>query len=235
MDAYYRKVQEKVLVQRDIICSLLRDPRIIGDYYEAIVRDWVREMVSSAFVVGRGVVLAGDGRASKECDIIIYSAAEYGPLFVSGDIVVVSPESVRAVIQVKGTVSLDNLGDAISSLSAVNALRPGIWKFIVGFKTNVEYQNLVAMCAESKIVNGIFVFSSSARDEKENIWLQLQKLLGILKSITAPGMYQKSDAGHYVALEAKGGDSFEGVPFPEEPGEPPLPSETVPYTPPPAC
>lgn len=215
METYYRKVQEKVLVQRDIICSLLRDPRIIGDYYEAIVRDWVREIVSGAFVVGRGVVLAADGRASKECDIIIYSAAEYGPLFVSGDIVVVSPESVRAVIQVKGTVSLDNLGDAVSSLSSVDILRPGIWKFIVGFKTNVEYQELVSLCAESRIANGIFIFSSSARDEKEDISLQLQKLWGILQSITAPGMYQKSDAGAYVVLEAKGKESFEGVSFPD--------------------
>ena len=215
MDTYYRKVQEKVLVQRDIICSLLKDPRIIGDYYEAIVRDWIREMVSGAFAVGRGVVLAADGRASRECDIIVYSAVEYGPLFVSDDIVVVSPEAVRAVIQVKGTVSLDNLGEAISSLSAVDALRPGIWKFIVGFKTNVAYQNLVTLCAESKSVNGVFVFASSARDEKEDISLQLQKLAGILRSITAPGMYQKSDAGRYVILEAKGQEHFDGIPFPE--------------------
>lgn len=216
MDAYYRKVQEKVLVQRDIICSLLKDPRIIGDYYEAIVRDWVREMISGAFAVGRGVVLAPDGRASRECDIIIYSATEYGPLFVSGDIVVVSPEAVRAVIQVKGTVSLDNMGDAVSSLSSVDVLRPGIWKFIVGFKTNVAYQNLVTLCADSSKVNGIFVFASSARDEKEDISLQLRKLAGIIKSITAPGMYQKSDAGRYVALEAKGHEHFDGVPFPED-------------------
>jgi hypothetical protein len=43
MEQYYRKVQEKVMVQRDVINSLLKDPRIIGDYYEAIVRDAVRE------------------------------------------------------------------------------------------------------------------------------------------------------------------------------------------------
>jgi hypothetical protein len=215
MEQYYRKVQEKVMVQRDIICSLLKDPRIIGDYYEAIVRDAVKEAVSKSFDVGRGVVLAADGRASKECDIIIYSAAEYGPLFVSGDIVVVSPESVRCVIQVKGTVSLDNMGDSIGNLAAVNALRPGIWKFIVGFKTNVDYQSLVNLCTQSRTVNGLFVFSSSAKNETEDISLQWQKLVGILKSITAPGMYQTNDAGRYVAMEISGRDTFQGVPFPE--------------------
>jgi len=163
MEQYYRKVQEMVLVQRDIICSLLKDPRIIGDYYEAIVRDAIKGAVSRSFDVGRGVVLAPDGRSSKECDIIIYSAAEYGPLFTSGDIVVVSPEAVRCVIQVKGTVSLDNMGDSIGNLSAVDALRPGIWKVIVGFKTNVNYQSLVQMCAKSHVVNGIFVFPVQPR------------------------------------------------------------------------
>ncbi len=213
MDKYYRKVQEMVLVQRDIICSLLKDPRIIGDYYEAIVRDAVKEAVSRSFDVGRGVVLAADGRASKECDIIIYSAAEYGPLFISGDIVVVSPEAVRCVIQVKGTVNLDNMGDSIANLAAIDKLRPGIWKLIVGFKTNVDYQSLVQLCAQSRMVNGIFVFSSNAKNETEDISLQWQKMVGIIKSITAPGMYQTNDAGHYVALETSGRDTFEGVPF----------------------
>ena len=32
MEQYYRKVQDKVMVQRDVINALLKDPRIIGDY-----------------------------------------------------------------------------------------------------------------------------------------------------------------------------------------------------------
>ncbi|MCL1885990.1 MAG: hypothetical protein FWF98_04470 [Dehalococcoidia bacterium] len=215
MEQYYRKVQDKVMVQRDVINALLKDPRIIGDYYEAIVRDAVRESVSSSFAVGRGVVLADDGRASRECDIIIYNTVEYGTLFSSGDIVVVSPESVRCVIQVKGTVNQDNLGDAIQSLDAVDKLRTGIWKFIVGFKTNVEYQTLVELCAQSRSVNGIFVFSSICKHEQEDISLQMQKLVGVLKSITAPEMYQTNDAGKYLTLEVSGRNSFHGVPFSE--------------------
>jgi len=215
MEQYYRKVQDKVMVQRDVINALLKDPRIIGDYYEAIVRDAVREAVSASFAVGRGVVLAGDGCASRECDIIIYNTVEYGPLFSSGDIVVVSPESVRCVIQVKGTVNQDNLGDAIQSLISVDRLRSGIWKFIVGFKTNVEYQSLVESCAQSKSVNGVFVFSSSYKQENEDISLQMQKLVGVLKSITSPKIYQTNDAGKYLTLEVSGRDSFQGVPFPE--------------------
>jgi len=216
MEKYYKNVQEKVLVQRDIIRSLLKDPQIIGDYYEAIIRDAIGESISASFAVKRGVILSDTGETSRECDIIVYSAAEYGPLFLSENIVVVNPEAVRIVIQVKGTLNVENLKDAIENLEHVNRLRTGIWKIIVGLKTTVPYEGLVNMCAQSGCVNGVFAFSTSQRYEKELISLQMEKFVGLLKSITAPGMYQRSDAGDYVALEATGVDKFEGVPFPSE-------------------
>jgi len=216
MEEYYKNVQQKVLVQRDIIRSLLKDPQIIGDYYEAIIRDAIKESIPSSFAVRRGVILSETGETSRECDIIIYNKSEYGPLFMSGDIVVLKPEAVRAVIQVKGTLNLENFKDAIANMAAVNNLRKGIWKLIVGLKTTVPYEGLVNMCAQSCCANGIFAFSTSQRYEKELISLQMGKFVGLLKSITAPGMYQRSDAGDYVALEASGRDKFEGVPFVDE-------------------
>ena len=213
MESYYKNVQQKVLVQRDIIRSLLKDPQIIGDYYEAIIRDAIKESISASFAIRRGVILSETGETSRECDIIIYNAAEYGPLFLSGDIVVLKPEAVRVVIQVKGTLNLENFKDAIANLAAVNKLRKGIWKLIVGMRTTIPYEGLVNMCAQSNCVNGVFAFSTTQRYEKELISLQMQKFVGLLKSITAPGMYQRSDAGEYVALEASGVDKFEGVPF----------------------
>ncbi len=216
MEKYYKNVQEKLLVQRDIIRSLLRDPQIIGDYYEAIIRDAIRESIPSSFAVRRGVILSEAGETSRECDIIVYSAVEYGPLFLSENIAVVNPEAVRIVVQVKGTLNVENLKDAIENLEYVNRLRTGIWKLIVGLKTTVPYEGLVNMCAQSRCINGVFAFSTSQRHEKELISLQMEKFVGLLKSITAPGMYQRSDAGDYVALEATGVDKFAGVPFPSE-------------------
>ncbi|UCG54512.1 MAG: hypothetical protein JSV32_08030 [Dehalococcoidia bacterium] len=216
MNKYYRNVQERLLVQRDIIRSLLKDPQIIGDYYEAIIRDAIRESISESFAVRRGVILSVTGETSRECDIIVYSAAEYGPLFLSENIVVVNPEAVRIVIQVKGTLNVENLKDAIDNLQYVNRLRKGIWKLVVGLKTTVPYEGLVNMCAQSRCVNGVFAFSTSQRYEKELIFSQMEKFVGLLKSITAPGMYQRSDAGNYVALETTGLDKFAGIPFVEE-------------------
>ncbi len=216
MEKYYRNIQGRLLVQRDIIRSLLKDPQIIGDYYEAIIRDAIRESISDSFAVRRGVILSDTGETSRECDIIVYSAAEYGPLFLSENIVVVNPEAVRIVIQVKGTLNVENLKDAIDNLQYVNRLRKGIWKLVVGLKTTVPYEGLVNMCAQSRCVNGVFVFSTSQRYEKELIYTQMEKFVGLLKSITAPGMYQRSDAGEYVALETTDVDKFAGIPFVEE-------------------
>ncbi len=216
MENYYKNVQEKLMVQRDIIRSLLKDPQIIGDYYEAIIRDAIRESIPESFAVRRGVILSDMGETSRECDIIVYSAAEYGPLFLSENIVVVNPDAVRIVIQVKGTLNVENLKDAIDNLESVNRLRAGIWKLVVGLKTTVPYDGLVNMCAQSRCVNGVFAFSTSQRFEKEVISTQMEKFVGLLKSMTAPGMYQRSDAGDYVALETTGVDKFAGVPFVEE-------------------
>lgn len=201
MQQYYKKIQDKVLVQRDIIKSLVKDQRVIGDYYEAIIRDVIRENVSEAFAVGRGVVLSKEGKTSHECDVIVYNTVEYGPLFKSGEIVVITPEAVRCVVEVKGTLTNSHLSDAVKNLSSVNELRSGIWKLIVGFNTNINYQSLINRCVQSKTINGIFIFNSTCKNEKEDISLQMQKFVGLLKEITLPTVHQRCDAGNYVALE----------------------------------
>jgi hypothetical protein len=215
MQQYYWNVQKKILVQRDIIRSLLKDPKVIGDYYEAIIMEAVRESISQYFSARRGVIISANGQSSRECDIIVYSAAEYGPLFLSGDIVVINPEAVRCVIQVKGTLNHENLQEAVKNLASVDKLRPGIWKLIVGFNTSMIYNDLVKVCADSKTVNGIFALSSTNKYEKEDITSQMQHFVELLKLIAAPTMYQTKDAGDYVALKTSGEGRIEGVPFPD--------------------
>ncbi|NLL89511.1 MAG: hypothetical protein GX226_00145 [Dehalococcoidales bacterium] len=215
MQQYYWNVQKKILVQRDIIRSLLKDPKVIGDYYEAIIMEGVRESISQYFSARRGVIISADGQSSRECDIIVYSAAEYGPLFLSGDIVVINPEAVRCVIQVKGTLNRENLNEAIKNLNSVNRLRPGIWKIIIGYNTGLLYNDLIKVCAESRCVNGVFVLSTTNKHEKEDIDSQMQNFVELLKMITAPAMYQTKDAGDYVALKVSGEGRIQGVPFPD--------------------
>ncbi len=128
---------------------------------------------------------------------------------------VINPEAVRCVIQVKGTLNHENLQEAVKNLASVDKLRPGIWKLIVGFNTGLIYNDLVKVCADSRNVNGIFVLSSTNKFEKEDINSQMQNFVELLKLIAAPTMYQTKDAGDYVAIKTSGEGRIEGVPFPD--------------------
>lgn len=95
----------------------------LGKYKERLLADIIKSYIPKKFEVGNGFVLfvheATDERKSKagfddlnmgsfivsrECDLIIYDSANVPVIFRDGEFVVVRPESVRAVVEVKGTL-----------------------------------------------------------------------------------------------------------------------------------
>jgi hypothetical protein len=52
---------------------------------------------------------------SRECDILVYDVMRYPVVFRDGDFVIIRPEAVRAVIEVKGSLSLQETRDALAS------------------------------------------------------------------------------------------------------------------------
>ena len=151
---------------------------------------------------------------SRECDIIVFNAVEYGPLFRSGDILVVTPEAVRCVIEVKGTLRRETILDAVKNLSSVDSLRKGIWKFLIGFQTQENYEKIVKWCVQTRAVNGVFVFDSTSTSETQDISLQMENFVGLLKEITLPAAHHRCDAGDYLVLNVTGPGNFNAEPFP---------------------
>ena len=98
--------------------------KLSGDVYEIELRRVISELFSS-YKVGYGVVYKDAESRSNEQDIIIY---EGQPLFESGSLIVVSPEAVKAVIQVKGyIVSPKNDFKYIeSNINSVKKIKPNI-------------------------------------------------------------------------------------------------------------
>ncbi|MFC1980327.1 DUF6602 domain-containing protein, partial [Chloroflexota bacterium] len=198
MDEYYRKIQDKLLIQMGIIDNLLKKQhtRIPSDYYEAIVRDIVRENVPKSFSVSRGIVLNKDGDYSEECDLILYDSAGYDTWFQSGEIVVVSPEAVRVVIEIKRTLNSRKVNEAINPLSLINGLRGGIFKFIVGFNITKQYvySDLRELCIQSRVVNRMFAFNSGRLEDKVIIDSEMKKFLEVIKQITSTQISSGLDA-----------------------------------------
>ena len=191
MDEYYRKIQDKLLIQKDMIDALLKNQNtgVRSDYYEAIIRDLIRENVPKAFSVSRGIILNKEGQNSEECDLILYESSSFDTWFQSGEIVVVSPEAVRAVIEVKRTLSHRSISDAISNLEHVDNLRSGIFKFVVGFSTNTPYDDLVQKCIQSKMVNSMFVFDTHKAQDKKTIESEMKRFIEIVKQITSTSFF----------------------------------------------
>lgn len=95
----------------------------IGRYKEKLLSKTISEYIPKNFEVGTGFVLfptepepntinnpdfdqlnMGAHILSKQCDIIVYDSNEFPIVFRDDDFVVVRPESVKSIIEVKGSI-----------------------------------------------------------------------------------------------------------------------------------
>jgi Domain of unknown function (DUF6602) len=106
----------------------------LGRYKERLLSKIIAEYVPNDYEVGTGFVLfvhdATEDRAakpgfdrnnmgsfsiSKQCDIIVYDSSRIPVVFRDDDFVVVRPESVKAVIEVKGTANPKEIAGVLRS------------------------------------------------------------------------------------------------------------------------
>lgn len=106
----------------------------LGRYKENLLAKVITDFIPKRFEVGTGFVLfvheateeraqksgfdamnMGSHSISKQCDIIVYDSAEIPVVFRDGDFVVVRPDSVRAVIEVKGSASPHEIKSTLES------------------------------------------------------------------------------------------------------------------------
>jgi len=105
-----------------------------GRYKERLLADVIREFLPRTVEVGTGFVLFPHAdvnppggfqfhdplnqsaySVSRECDILVYDVMRHPVVFRDGDFVIIRPEAVRAVIEVKGSLSLQETRDALAS------------------------------------------------------------------------------------------------------------------------
>jgi hypothetical protein len=106
----------------------------LGQYKERLLADTIRGFLPTSVQVGTGFVLfphADDAALmkseffdplnqsaysiSRQCDVLVYDVSQIPPIFRDGDFVVIRPEAVRAVIEVKGSLSTGQLDEALMS------------------------------------------------------------------------------------------------------------------------
>lgn len=110
---YYSTQAELMLAQYENINRLLGptdDWTHPGDFCEILFRDFLRKFLppnlsaDKGFFYGRAT-LEGEDTHCPEIDILIHDTQTYRPIFRMGDFVIVQPQAVRGMIQVKRTFS----------------------------------------------------------------------------------------------------------------------------------
>jgi hypothetical protein len=94
-------------------------------------------------------MLAPNGVASRQLDIIIFDQLESAPLYRDGDIVIVSPDSAYIVIEVKSDLDSASLADAFANIQSVKSLNANVRGLVFGYES-VTAETLAARLPTEK-------------------------------------------------------------------------------------
>jgi hypothetical protein len=123
----------ELVSQSERIRNLIQHRLTTGTYREGLLRSLLQKYLPRRYHVASGFIF-GSGR---QLDIIIYDQIEYAPVFREDDLVVVTPDSVRAVIEVKTVLTNAILTEALDILHEAapsNYGGPPIFKGIFAFE-----------------------------------------------------------------------------------------------------
>jgi hypothetical protein len=99
-----------------------------GYHCETLLRHFLRQVLPHQYSVDTGFIRFNPARheksfvvASPQLDIIVHDSTLYSPIYRLDDLVVVIPEAVRAVIEVKKTADDKALDEGLSNIAMVKS------------------------------------------------------------------------------------------------------------------
>ena len=115
--AYHRSLAAELNAVKDRVRHLIRHWPTDGSFKESVLRNVLRRHLPESLFVGTGfVVTAAD--CSRQIDLLIVDK-DHPRLFWDGDLIIVTPDAVRAVIEVKtGLDGPSAIEEAIMTLAA---------------------------------------------------------------------------------------------------------------------
>src|SRR5689334_2544349 len=86
-----------------------------GEWKESVLRNMIRRSAPETITVGRGFVVSHVGSTSQ-IDVLLYDNT-YPALYRDGDLVFVTPDACRGIVEVKTRVTLPSFRDAVGKLA----------------------------------------------------------------------------------------------------------------------
>lgn len=95
----------------------------IGDHREDALTHFLEQRLPARYAIARGEVVDTRGTRTGQTDILIYDRSSTTPL-ITGRNVVLPAEALLATIEVKTTLSADEISKSVSGIKALHDLRP---------------------------------------------------------------------------------------------------------------
>lgn len=148
-----------------------------GKYREYLVKRLLSKIVPSKYEITNGFVIDSNNNKSDEMDIIIYDKS-YVPPFFDETYTIVPIEAVIAVIQVKTTLTKEELKDSIDNLNSIDKLVPKLegkiisangakiveeeryiapYKIIVSYKSTISKKHDFSKEMKNKYLDMIYI------------------------------------------------------------------------------
>ncbi|MBI4559216.1 MAG: hypothetical protein HY706_16650 [Candidatus Hydrogenedentes bacterium] len=163
MNAHYTKLAESIIhfaLSRSESASELAHPGLRGRAREIFARDLLTPFLSPNIGVCTGIVVDSRGGSSRQIDIIIYDKTLIPSLMFTGEEGIVPIESVLATVEVKSTLTRDEVKKSIQNAHSVKTL-------------DAHFAEVMPETPQkSSPVCCVFSFSSDTKPDKELIRLE---------------------------------------------------------------
>lgn len=161
-EAYHRSITEELHSLKNRIRDLARHWPTDGEHKEVALRSVLRRHLPETCHVGRGFVVTPN-RTSQQIDVLVIDA-NAPTLFRDGDLFIVTPGAVKAIIEVKTRVRGDAAIRAALQPLAQNAslchehwLRPQLWTGLFVYEGGADHESLLIQLAHTKRQTGYAV------------------------------------------------------------------------------
>jgi len=120
--AYFQSLTQEVNALKNRVRYFIKDRHWLSDgqWKESVLRAVLRRHLPKSLGIGSGFIVTGE-EISTQIDIIVYETTK-PILFQDGDFVVVTPDLVRAIIEVKTKVVRADLPEIIEKLAITHYL-----------------------------------------------------------------------------------------------------------------
>lgn len=149
---HFRSLGDELRALRNRVRTYIRDRHYLtdGEWKETIVRQVLKRHLPPKLAVVSGFVVTRDC-VSSQIDILVYDT-DFPVLFRDGDLAFVTPDSVRAIVEVKTNVNRGEFEQAIEKLA--------------------KNCTMIRKHRGGKVLAGLFSFDSGLHDTEALISLQ---------------------------------------------------------------